>query len=121
MIGERTGETYRLGDRVEVKLVEAAPVAGALRFELVSEGRLAGRGEPAQGRPARTHTPPHDAAPRVQRRDASSRGPEGAGMDSGWTSQRFQAGRRAGLAGRAARRSWAAARLAARGGCSAAS
>jgi ribonuclease R len=37
--GERTGETYRLGDRVEVKLVEAAPVAGALRFELLSQGR----------------------------------------------------------------------------------
>jgi ribonuclease R len=40
MIGRRTGETYRLGDGVTVKLVEAAPVAGALRFELLSEGRL---------------------------------------------------------------------------------
>ncbi len=39
MIGERTKEAYRLGDRVEVKLVEAIPVAGALRFELLSEGR----------------------------------------------------------------------------------
>jgi ribonuclease R len=39
MIGRRTGETYRLGDSVSVKLVEAAPVAGALRFELLSEGR----------------------------------------------------------------------------------
>jgi ribonuclease R len=38
--GERTGETYRLGDRVDVKLVEAAPIAGALRFELLSEGRV---------------------------------------------------------------------------------
>ena len=38
MRGERTGETYRLGDQVEVKLVEAAPVAGALRFELLTEG-----------------------------------------------------------------------------------
>ena len=50
MIGERTGETHRLGDRVEVKLVEAIPVAGALRFELLSEGRYdlklkRGRGE----------------------------------------------------------------------------
>jgi ribonuclease R len=33
-----SGETYRLGDRVTVKLVEAAPIAGALRFELLSEG-----------------------------------------------------------------------------------
>jgi ribonuclease R len=38
LIGDRTGETYRLGDRVRVRLVEAAPVAGALRFELMSEG-----------------------------------------------------------------------------------
>jgi ribonuclease R len=39
LTGERTGESFRLGDRVHVKLVEAAPVAGALRFELLSEGR----------------------------------------------------------------------------------
>jgi ribonuclease R len=39
MIGDRTGEAHRLGDWVEVKLVEAIPVAGALRFELLSEGR----------------------------------------------------------------------------------
>jgi ribonuclease R len=39
LVGSRSGETYRLGDRVSVKLVEAAPVAGALRFELLSEGR----------------------------------------------------------------------------------
>ncbi len=39
LIGERTGESYRLGDTVEVKLVEAFPMAGALRFQLVSEGR----------------------------------------------------------------------------------
>jgi ribonuclease R len=39
MVGRRSGETHRLGDSVTVKLVEAAPVAGALRFELLSEGR----------------------------------------------------------------------------------
>jgi ribonuclease R len=38
MIGDRTGEKFGLGDRVTVRLVEAAPVAGALRFELLSEG-----------------------------------------------------------------------------------
>jgi ribonuclease R len=38
LVGERTGEVHRLGDRVEVKLVEAVPAAGALRFELLSEG-----------------------------------------------------------------------------------
>jgi ribonuclease R len=39
MVGRRSGETYRLGDPVTVRLVEAAPVAGALRFEILSEGR----------------------------------------------------------------------------------
>lgn len=41
LVGDRTGESWRLGDRVHVKLVEAAPVAGALRFELLTEGRPA--------------------------------------------------------------------------------
>jgi ribonuclease R len=40
MIGQASGERYRLGDRVTVKLVEAAPVAGALRFALMSDGIL---------------------------------------------------------------------------------
>jgi ribonuclease R len=39
LVGAATGESFRLGDTVEVKLVEAAPVAGALRFEILSEGR----------------------------------------------------------------------------------
>ncbi|MEP3277077.1 MAG: ribonuclease R [Stappiaceae bacterium] len=39
LIGRSTGETYQLGDKVEVRLVEAAPFAGALRFEVLSEGR----------------------------------------------------------------------------------
>jgi ribonuclease R len=38
LIGERTGEIHRLGDNVEVRLVEARGVAGALRFDLISEG-----------------------------------------------------------------------------------
>ena len=39
LTGERTGETFQLGDRVEVKLLEVAPIKGGLRFEMVSEGR----------------------------------------------------------------------------------
>jgi ribonuclease R len=50
VIGARTGEMHRLGDPVEVKLVEAAPVAGALRFELLSEGRILPRAERQRGR-----------------------------------------------------------------------
>lgn len=38
LIGQRTGTGYRLGDRVDVRLVEAIPSAGALRFEMVSQG-----------------------------------------------------------------------------------
>jgi ribonuclease R len=59
MIGDRTGETFRLGDTVKVRLIEAAPVAGALRFELLSEGT---RGKPSSGkggakRPSRSYGP----------------------------------------------------------------
>jgi ribonuclease R len=40
LVGSRSGAMHRLGDVVEVRLVEAAPVAGALRFELLSEGHV---------------------------------------------------------------------------------
>jgi ribonuclease R len=40
VVGRATGEMHRLGDAVQVKLIEAAPLAGALRFELLSEGRV---------------------------------------------------------------------------------
>ena len=59
LIGDRSGETHRLGDRVTVRLVEAAPVAGALRFELLSEGRYktAGRGRKRSERRDRKPSP----------------------------------------------------------------
>jgi ribonuclease R len=38
MVGTRTKETFRLGGEVKVRLVEAAPFAGALRFEIVRPG-----------------------------------------------------------------------------------
>jgi ribonuclease R len=44
LVGTRSGAMHRLGDVVDVRLVEAAPVAGALRFELLSEGTVAPRG-----------------------------------------------------------------------------
>jgi ribonuclease R len=59
LVGERTREAHRLGDRVEVKLVEAVPAAGALRFELLSEGRYdlqpGKRGKPARAERQRQH------------------------------------------------------------------
>ena len=39
LVAERSGETYQLGDRLEVRLVEATPVSGGMRFEVVSGGR----------------------------------------------------------------------------------
>ncbi|SCB15512.1 ribonuclease R [Rhizobium miluonense] len=39
LTGEKTGLGYRLGDDVTVKLAEAVPLAGALRFEMLSDGR----------------------------------------------------------------------------------
>jgi ribonuclease R len=35
LVGSRSGTVYRLGDVISVRLVEAAPVAGALRFEVL--------------------------------------------------------------------------------------
>ncbi|HVT54845.1 MAG TPA: RNB domain-containing ribonuclease, partial [Xanthobacteraceae bacterium] len=57
LIGERTKEAYRLGDRVEVKLVEAIPAAGALRFELLSEGRYDIGPRRKSALPPATHRP----------------------------------------------------------------
>jgi ribonuclease R len=42
LIGDRTGEAYRLGDDVRVRLVEAIPSAGALRFEMLTPGKRHG-------------------------------------------------------------------------------
>jgi len=43
LIGSRSGAMHRLGDVVDVRLIEAQPIAGALRFELLSEGEFAPR------------------------------------------------------------------------------
>lgn len=50
LIGERTGERFGIGDRVEVRLLEAAPMAGALRFEILSEGERVKPPGPGRGR-----------------------------------------------------------------------
>jgi ribonuclease R len=56
LIGETTGITYRLGDRVRVRLEEATPLTGGLRFELIEGGKpgtpirsRGRRGEPKRG------------------------------------------------------------------------
>ena len=37
LVGDRSGKGYRLGDAVDVRLVEAAPMAGAMRFEMLTD------------------------------------------------------------------------------------
>jgi ribonuclease R len=37
LFGERTGKGYQLADRVEVRLIEVAPMAGAMRFEMLTD------------------------------------------------------------------------------------
>lgn len=67
MVATRTGEMYRLGDHVNVKLVEAAPLAGALRFEMLSEGATRTRATTAAKTPRsgwRDNKPPSRKGPR---------------------------------------------------------
>ncbi|MCS3450106.1 MULTISPECIES: ribonuclease R [Bradyrhizobium] len=67
LIGTRSGTMYRLGDVVDVRLVEAAPIAGALRFELLSDGQAIPRGRKRDG-------------VRAERRAAGfGKGPKGSG------------------------------------------
>ena len=47
LVGDETGETYRVGQRLTLRLAEANPVSGSLRFEL-PEGSYGGRAAPAR-------------------------------------------------------------------------
>ena len=51
LVGDRTGTVYHLGDIVRVRLAEAAPLTGGLRFDLAGE-------EAAGSEPKRTRTSP---------------------------------------------------------------
>jgi ribonuclease R len=73
LVGSRSGAMHLLGDVVDVRLVEAAPVAGALRFELLSEGTVAPRGRKRDGkrgqaRPERNAKPHPGRSPRKKDR-----------------------------------------------------
>jgi ribonuclease R len=58
LVGARSGTTYALGDRVEVKLLEAAPVTGGLRFSIEAH-------DPMHAPAARTdHRPPRGEKPK---------------------------------------------------------
>jgi ribonuclease R len=68
LVGEETGETYRIGQRLTLRLAEANPVSGSLRYEL-PEGSYGGtaprrdRQRPA-GRRGRPPNIRHQGRPR---------------------------------------------------------
>ena len=47
LVGERSGDTFRLGQRIQAKLVEASPVTGGMVFEMLSPPE---RGKAPKGR-----------------------------------------------------------------------
>jgi ribonuclease R len=78
IFGRDTGRSYRLGDAADVRLLEVAPLAGALRFEMLSEGReterrarktigRSGRGK-AAGKPKARPKTKGKAGPKQKRR-----------------------------------------------------
>ncbi|MGN7999270.1 ribonuclease R [Sphingomonas sp. 22176] len=52
LVGEHSGEAFTLGQRIELRLVEANPVSGALRFEL-PDGKGSAGGPQRTGRPGK--------------------------------------------------------------------
>jgi ribonuclease R len=75
LVGSRSGAMHRLGDVVDVRLVEAAPIAGALRFALLSEGQVVprGRGRQALERGARRAQDRNHRGKREKKRKADKK------------------------------------------------
>jgi ribonuclease R len=67
LVGRSSGETFRLGDAVDVRLVEVLPYAGSLRLELLRDAPKSSR-RPRDGRDSRSkgRAPPRQV--RRQRR-----------------------------------------------------
>jgi ribonuclease R len=90
LVGSRSGAMHRLGDVVDVRLVEAAPVAGALRFELLSDGQVVPRGRKrgrGDGPPAQTSAPARTYPgrnPRKKDRKPGQRRPGKAKKGKSW-------------------------------------
>ncbi|MFD1696844.1 ribonuclease R [Roseibium aestuarii] len=102
LIGDKTRETYQLGDQVDVKLVEAAPFAGALRFEILTPGRKGPGGSTYKGRagssrPPKRNGPGRDGPGRGKPFAKRSEDPsgDGPGGKSGGPAKLSRAARRA--------------------------
>ena len=72
LVGEETGETYRVGQRLTLRLAAANPVSGSLRFEL-PEGSYGGSRRPAPQRRDRVRTPGKRGRPANIRHDSRRR------------------------------------------------
>jgi ribonuclease R len=63
LVGDRTGTVYRLGEIVRVRLAEAAPLTGGLRFDLADQSDIPTR-QRARPRPERQEARPARPAKR---------------------------------------------------------
>ena len=68
IIGEKTGQAFQMGQIVEVKLIEAAPVAGSLLFEMLSEGKKTGKLPRSRPNNAKYRKPAKNFGGRKQKR-----------------------------------------------------
>lgn len=66
LVGDRTGATFRLGDAVRVRLMEAAPITGGLRFELADQPPMK-RAAPARNTPKRKLPGPATGGPKSRK------------------------------------------------------
>jgi ribonuclease R len=77
LVGSRSGAMHRLGDVVDVRLVEAQPIAGALRFELLSEGQVFPRHQRRERAVARRKDRPRREKERKPERKKSGKAKRG--------------------------------------------
>lgn len=68
LVDAQAGRGYRLGDDVEVRLIEAIPSAGALRFEMLTPARKMKFSSPKGGRHTHRGGPRHRSRHRARRR-----------------------------------------------------
>jgi ribonuclease R len=64
LVGQRTHKRFGMGDELSVKLVEAAPITGGLRFDLAD-----GSGAPTPARPGKGFGPRRGKAAKDQKKD----------------------------------------------------
>ena len=73
LIGQRSGAMHRLGDVVDVRLVEAQPVAGALRFELLTQADVLVSRHPRGAGPRRKSTAKRNTKTKAKATQADAR------------------------------------------------